>query len=89
LLPILTKIEDKMMGVCVEAVMKFAILILVSLPPLLLLMAWISMQLKLIPVRREATEEEKRKLAQTLQALVNLMRLRLLEIQKQNDAKGK
>jgi len=69
--------------------MKFAILILVSLPPLLLLMAWISMQLKLIPVRREATEEEKRKLAQTLQALVNLMRLRLLEIQKQNDAKGK
>jgi hypothetical protein len=78
-----------MMGVCVEAVMKFAILILVSLPPLLLLMAWISMQLKLIPVRREATEEEKRKLAQTLQALVNLMRLRLLEIQKQNDAKGK
>ena len=72
-----------------EAVMKFAILILVSLPPLLLLMAWISMQLKLIPARREATEEEKRKLAQTLQALVNLMRLRLLEIQKQNDAKGK
>lgn len=69
--------------------MKFAILILVSLPPLLLLMAWISMQLKLIPARREATEEEKRKLAQTLQALVNLMRLRLLEIQKQNDAKGK
>lgn len=69
--------------------MKFAILILVSLPPLLLLMAWISMQLKLIPVRREETEEEKRKLAQTLQALVNLMRLRLLEIQKQNDAKGK
>ena len=69
--------------------MKFAILILVSLPPLLLLMAWISMQMKLIPVRREETEEEKRKLAQTLQALVNLMRLRLLEIQKQNDAKGK
>jgi hypothetical protein len=68
---------------------KFAILILVSLPPLLLLMAWISMQMKLIPVRREETEEEKRKLAQTLQALVNLMRLRLLEIQKQNDAKGK
>ena len=78
-----------MMGVCVEAVMKFAILILVSLPPLLLLMAWISMQLKLIPVRREATEEEKRELAQTLQALVNLMRLRLLEIQKQRDAKEK
>ena len=73
----------------VEAVMKFSILMLVSLPPLLLLMAWISMQLKLIPARREATEEEKRKLAQTLQALVNLMRLRLLEIQKQNDAKGK
>ena len=73
----------------VEAVMKFSILMLVSLPPLLLLMAWISMQLKLIPVRREETEEEKRKLAQTLQALVNLMRLRLLEIQKQNDAKGK
>ena len=78
-----------MMGVCVEAVMKFAILILVSLPPLLLLMAWISMQLKLIPVRREETEEEKRKLALALQALVNLMRLRLLEIQKQRDAKEK
>ena len=69
--------------------MKFAILILVSLPPLLLLMAWISMQLKLIPVRREETEEEKRKLALALQALVNLMRLRLLEIQKQRDAKEK
>ena len=69
--------------------MKFAILILVSLPPLLLLMAWISMQLKLIPVRREETEEEKRELAQTLQALVNLMRLRLLEVQKQRDAKEK
>ena len=69
--------------------MKFVILILVSLHPLLLLMAWISMQLKLIPVRREETEEEKRELAQTLQALVNLMRLRLLEVQKQRDAKEK
>ena len=69
--------------------MKFAILILVSLPPLLLLMAWISMQLKLIPVRREETEEEKRELALTLQALVNLMRFRLLEVQKQRDAKEK
>ncbi len=66
--------------------MKFAILILVLLPPALALSAWVSMKIKLIPPRREATEEEKEELRKSLGLLVCYFRALCLEIEKQ---KGK
>jgi hypothetical protein len=59
--------------------MKFAILSLVILPPALLLSTWVSMQIKLIHVRREPTEDEWR---DALNNWVRMIRVVCLEIQK-------
>jgi hypothetical protein len=67
--------------------MKFAIISLVLLPPILLLSAWVSMQIKLIPVRRETTEEDKEELRRALGYCVLCFQVLCLAIQKQNERK--
>lgn len=66
--------------------MKFYILSLILLPPAFLLSAWVSMQIKLIPPRREATESDDEELRKTLGLLVCYVRAWCLAIEKQ---KGK
>ncbi len=62
--------------------MKFAVLMLVAIPPILLLNAWLSMKLKSLPPPRELSEEEARKM---LEAGVTYWRLMFAALEK---AKG-